>query len=297
MIVYNKLLLVESYIRFYEEKLVKEFGLDLEEIEGPVKGIAPIVYSSILNKKVMPRPRVIELGADFIVPKEHARNWALLREKIELGEDLSPFLSKDHIVWHKVDFLLSCSNIYHMHLTTKRGVGTNKELIFGVFDDKRFYAIHFGDHHSIYQIDDLYEKAESSWPGQLFRKAEVESDGGYFDKRMVNDPDHHMNLLKPAGKMSGHQRSHLITLFDGDAEIRNISFELWCAFDNEVEYLVELEDKLSNKHGYLADQKLKINFGSRRYKVTVGSKYYFFDFSKNVTISGVIAAFCKGTFP
>ncbi|ROL66616.1 hypothetical protein [Pseudomonas vranovensis] len=297
MILYNKLLLVESYIRFYEQKLIKEFGLDLEEIEGPVKGIAPIVYSSILNKKVSPRPRTIEIAKDFIVPEVHAHNWAKLREKIELGEDLSPFLSKDHIVWHKVDFLLACSNIYHIHLTTRRGGGTNKELIFGVFDDQKFYAITFGDHHSIYQIDDLYEKAESSWPGQLFRKAEAETDGGYFDKRMVNNPDHHMNLLKPAGKMSGHQRSHLITLFDGDAEIRNISFELWCAFDNEVEYLVKLEDKLATKHGYLADQNLKIDFGSRRYKVSAGSKCYLFNFSQSLTISGVVADFGKVRLP
>ncbi|UNT12253.1 hypothetical protein [Pseudomonas sp. I3-I5] len=291
MIVYNKLLLVEGYNRFYEEKLGIEFGLDLDEIQGSVKGMAPIVYSTILSKKISPRPRLIEYGKDFIVPKEHEPNWNLIREKIHRGEDLSPYLSKDHIIWQKVDFLLSCSNIFHMHLTSRRGVGTNKELVFGVFTDEKFYAINFGDHHTIYQIKELYMKAEASWPGQLFRKAEVESNESYFDKRMVNDPEHHMNILQPAGTMAGHQRSHLITLLDGDAEIRNVSLELWIAFDNEVRHLVELENKLSNKHGYLADQRLKIDFARRRYIVTSGSKRYLFDFPKNITISKIVAQF------
>ncbi|MFV3314378.1 hypothetical protein [Pseudomonas sp. NY15374] len=134
-------------------------------------------------------------------------------------------------------------------------------------------------------------KAESSWPGQLFRKAELESNESHFDKRMVNDPEHHMNILQPAGTMAGHQRSHLITLLDGDAEIRNVSLELWTAFDNEVRHLVELENKLSNKHGYLADQRLKIDFARRRYIVTSGSKQYLFDFPKNITISKIVAEF------
>lgn len=292
---YNKLLLVEGYVRFYEERLVKKLELNLDQIEGGVKGLAPIGYSSILRKKVPLRPRKVELGLDFIVPDEHACNWALLSERIERGDDLSPYLSKEHTAWEKVDFLLACSNIHHLHLTTRRGVGTNKELIFGIFDEETFYAIHFGDHHSIYEIDDLYRKAETSWPEQLFRKAEIEDNEGYFDKRMVNDPAHHMNLLKPAGKMSGHQRSHLITLYDNDAEIKNISFELWCAFQNEVEHLVKLENKLVDKHGYLADQRLVIDLVNRRYEVSVSTKRYRYDFAPSVTISGIVADFYNGT--
>lgn len=269
--------------------------MDVGKVEGPVEGIAPIMYSSILNKKVIPRPRVVELGAEFIVPEEHAHNWNLLREKIERGDDFSHFLSKDHTVWNKVDFLLICGNIYHLHLTSRRGVGSNKELIFGIFGDEKFYAISFGDHHSVYQISDLYEKAELGWPGKFFRKAEAQSDRGDFDKRMVNDPECHMNLFTPAGKMSGHQRSYLTTLSSGNAEIRNVSLELWNAFENEKRYLIKLEDRLSDKYGYLADQKLAIDLVARRYKIFVGSKFHSYDFSKDVTISGMVSYFFKLT--
>ncbi|WP_162885103.1 hypothetical protein [Pseudomonas syringae] len=292
MIVFNKILLVEEFIKIFEKKLIDEFGLDLGVIEGTTKGIAPIVYSSILNKKVSARPRIVEVSADFFVPPEHAESWDFLRDKIERGDDLSPYLSKDHKFWSKADFLLYCSNIHHIHLTTRRGVGTNVELVYGVFADSKFYAIHFGDHHDIYKIGTLYEKAEASWPGQLFRYADDGSQEHFYDKRMVNDPSRHMNLLRPAGKMSGHQRTHLISLTDGDSEISNVPLELWFAFDNEVAYLTTLEDRLSGKHGYLAQLKLNIDFEMRRYKIESGGfQRYLYGFSKDVTISSTVAKF------
>jgi hypothetical protein len=293
MMFYNKVLLVEDYIKIYEQKLIAEFGLDLNAIEGSTKGIAPIVYASILNKKVSSRPRRVEMAAAFDVPPEYANIWNALRAKIERGDDLSAYLSKDHTNWSKADFLLYCSNIHHIHLTTRRGVGTNDELVYGVFKDNQFFAIHFGGHRDIYRIEDFYAIAEESWPGQLFKTAEDGAGSSFYERRMVTDPSRHMNLLKPAGHMAGHQRTHFISLKDGEVEIKNVAFEAWLGFDNEVAYLTGLEDRLFEKYGYLAQLKLHIDFKRQRYKViSAGVQSYVFDFPrKTLTISKVAAKF------
>ncbi|HGN2666795.1 hypothetical protein N7414_30535 [Pseudomonas sp. GD04087] len=293
MMLYNKVLLVEDYIKIYEQKLIAEFGLDLEVVEGTARGIAPIVYASILNKKVSARPRQVEIAATFDVPPEYARTWNALRAKIEQGDDLSAYLSKDHTNWSKADFLLYCSNIHHIHLTTRRGVGTNDELVYGIFKDDKFFAIHFGGHRDIYRIEDFYAIAEDSWPGQLFKTADDGAGSSFYERRMVTDPTRHMNILKPAGHMAGHQRTHLISLTDGEAEIKNVALEVWLVFSNEVDYLTELEDRFSKKYGYLAQLKLHIDFDRQRYIViSEGVRRYVFEFPKKaLTVSKTVAKF------
>ncbi|GLZ84362.1 hypothetical protein Pres01_04130 [Metapseudomonas resinovorans] len=100
-----------------------------------------------------------------------------------------------------------------------------------------------------------------------------------------------MSLLKPAGHMAGHQRTHLISLTDGETEIKNVAFEAWLGFDNEVVYLTGLEDRLSKKYGYLAQLTLHIDFDRQRYKViSAGVRSYVFDFPrKTLSISKVAA--------
>lgn len=290
---YNKVLLVEDYINIYEQKLIAEFGLDLDAVDGTTNGVAPIVYASILNKKVSARPRQVEIAAAFDVPLQYAKTWSALRAQIERGDDLSAYLSRDHTNWSKADFLLYCSNIHHIHLTTRRGVGTNDELVYGIFKDNKFFAIHFGGHRDIYRIEDFYAIAEDSWPGQLFKTAEDSAGSSFYERRMVTDPTRHMNLLKPAGQMAGHQRTHLISLTDGETEIKNVAFEAWLCFENEVVYLTGLEDRLSRKYGYLAQLKLHIDFERQQYKVIAeGVRSYVFGFSREtLTISKIAARF------
>jgi hypothetical protein len=292
MMVYNNNMLVENFIKIYESKLQLDFGLDLERIGQGDKSMAPIVYVSIINKRVSARPRTVEIAGEFIVPDTHADKWLNLKRLIEDGSDLSPYLSRDKDSWDKADYLLYCSNLHHLHLATRRGVGTEKELIFGIFTNEKFHAVHFGDHHDAYQIDTLVGKAELSWPGQLFTIGEESATHNLYDKRLANDPRLQFNLITPSGKLAGHQRTNLISLSDDKGnEIKNVPFQAWAAFDNEVLYLCDLERKLSAKHGYMAHMNLSINFKRKLYRVSVSGKNYEYKYPNMVTASSLTSSF------
>lgn len=287
-----ELQLKKDLLSTHRSILIDQLGANATTIaDHDIKELSPLILASLLNKIPTRRKRTVKQSKKFIIPAEHRNSWGALMGKIESGEDFTSYLSRDIGDWIKADFLLFCSGIHHIHITTKRGVGTGKELIFGVFTDDIFYAILFGDHHDTYSPDLLISIAEESWPGLLFRLSDTIHEHGFYNKRIANDPESHLNILKPVGYLDGHQHTTLMTLSHNNREIRNVPLSSFIAQQNEMEFLRKIEDKLTQKHGALATMRLSIDFEERKYKVKVSglNQPYIYKFPKEITCSKIVA--------
>ncbi len=287
-----ELQLKKDFLSIHESILLNQPGINKNTLaEHGTKELSPLILASLLNKKPTTRKRTVKQSTKFIIPEEHQGSWDALREKIELGKDFTSFLSRDIGDWIKADFLLFCSGVHHIHIATRRGVGTGKELIFGVFTDDTFYAILFGDHHDIYKPELLISTAEDNWPGILFRLSDKVYESGFYNKRIANDPKSHANIIKPAGYLDGHQHTSLITLSHNDKEIRNVPLSSFIAQENEMEFLRKIEDKLAKKHGPLTTLKLSIDFKRRKYEIKASgaNQPYIYNFPKEITCSKIVA--------
>ncbi|MCD9537772.1 hypothetical protein GLP22_17940 [Photobacterium carnosum] len=259
--------LKRDYYNIFEQRLRDDFQLETSSIQDYKNEISPIIYTSILNKLVKPKPRKIVLSDAFHVPENRLRDWDIVKREIESGANLEKFLSKDAVNWNKADFFLFTFGIYHMHLTSKNGVGTNKELLYFVLKEDVLYMILCGDHSELYSPAELIDIAENNWPKKLFNLSELKNNEYFYTKRLANDPDSHFNLINPAGRLAGVQHS-LITSLPQD-ELKNVPYKTISSYNKEVEYLEKLENELVRKYGGDIELKLDIDFDKRQYIVRV----------------------------
>jgi hypothetical protein len=286
--------LKRDYYNIFEQKLLDDFHLGTSEIQGYKNEISPLVYTSILNKLVKSIPRKIILSDRFQVPEHRVDDWLIIKSEIESGCNLKKYLSKDVLIWNKADFFLFTFGIYHMHLTSKNGVGTNKDLFYFVLKDDAIYIILCGDHNELYSPRELIEIAENNWPGKLFNLSEVKSHNYFYTKRLANDPDSHFNLINPAGMLDGVQHTVITGLAQDD--LRNIPCKTICCYNNEVKFLENLENDLVLKYGANIKLKLDIDFSNRLYVVRLGRSYsipQYIPFLEEITCSSWVADHCQ----
>lgn len=257
--------LKRNYYDIFTEKLKSDFQLESSDIKSFEKEISPIIYVSILNKLIKPMPRRAVLSDNFSIPENRRKDWDSLKEEIESGSDLTKYLSKDVTDWNKADFFLFTFGIYHMHLTSKNGVGTNKELLYFVPKDDAMYIILCGDHRELYTPAELIDIAEENWAGVLFNLSELKSNDYFYTKRLANDPDSHFNLVNPAGRLNGVQHSVITSISQDD--LKNVPYRALACYNNEVKFLEKLEDDLVKKYGGDIDLNLDIDFKNRRYVI------------------------------
>lgn len=264
-----ELVLRKELFKIYENKLIKEFNLEISEISNYKRELSPIIYVSLLNKKISPKPRIVIISKEFVVPSKYVNEWINIKSSIESGEDINKYLSKENISWQKVDYLLFSCNITHMHFASRKGGGINNELIFGVATDKEFYVLFVGGHDYLYKPDFLFDIAESNWPDKLFNKTESIS-SSIYSERQANDPNMQFNLISPIGKLSGHQHTTLVRLQENDGFIQNVPLKSLIAYNNEVKYLNAVENELASTHGESIKLSLYIDFEKKCYRIKPG---------------------------
>lgn len=263
-------MLRKGLFKFYEEKIRVDFDINIEKLLDYKLELAPIIYISILNKKISNTPREIVESKEFIVPAKYSEAWGKICSLIKSGQDISHFMSKDVIDWRKADYLLFSCNVSHMHFTSKKGRGTNNELIFGVMTKDTFYALFVGGHNDLYKPGELINIAEKNWPDTLFNLAE-KKEGNYYTKRLANNPNEQFNLATPGGMLSGHQHTNLVNL--NEYGIKNVPLKYVIAYNNEVDYLNEIEECFASKYGADVNLKLSVDLGNKRYKIKLGKSF------------------------
>lgn len=279
---------IQGFYAFYNKLLLEKPSLikSLDDIDSYKKGREPIIYTSLLNKIPPKRSFIIKESKEFAVPCKHMENWGKLKNKMEGNIEFTEFLSKETKNWRHADMLLFTYNITHIHLTTKNGYGTNKELVFGIFKGNIFYALWFGDHHDLYKYEELFKIAESNWPEQLFKKNKTNPDDNNKNnnterhklskrdtKQWANDPNMHYNKFNPLDILDGHQHTTLISVEEeGEGKnntetIKNVPFRLLMACENEERFLRKIENEARRKYGYNSQLSLGIDLKKRIYTI------------------------------
>lgn len=273
-----------SWFDWFRRKILTEFDQDVTMIKDYQPDITPIVYCCLQHKRVMPQKRKVILS-DFFVNNEFGAKseWLSLKKKIEDGVDINPYMSKNINDWRSVDYLLYTCNISHFHLHKGKQGGIRPELVFGVFTDDTFYAICIGDHNDIYSSDKLLSLADSSWPkSSIFNYAEnaAYSSGIYSArdfKNFANNSNLQMNLLNPSvfanqygvvKSLAGHQNTALIDYTLNGIDYGKIPYRVYCAYENEIEFISALDEKLYRAYG-ARNMSLTINGKNKKYIIKI----------------------------
>jgi len=139
--------------------LVKELcnnGIKLEEKE---KQNAVFYYFDFLGRKITIQKRKIHIPSNFKYPAELSIGWNNLKKRIELGEDINPYLSKG---LKNIDKLFNQWDVKHFHIGEKiknkfcERIGA---LIFAIVKEQDFYVIglyQHGDWTKKYTIEQIH---------------------------------------------------------------------------------------------------------------------------------------------
>ena len=111
-----------------------------------------IYYFDSLRRRVIPRPRKIQIADTFQCPLPCLNGWMVLQKKVASGESIRPHLSKPHESLFNRDGLLNEWGIHHFHLGTCpdsnniRYVERTGTVIFAYVTDDIFYAVNVYEH-------------------------------------------------------------------------------------------------------------------------------------------------------
>ena len=124
-------------------------------------------FFSIKQRRIEPRPRRVHESAEFTHPVDHSAGYSALKEKIQLGEDLSPHLSKSLLDEGYKDMLLNDWGIHHFHLGTaidNTGFAQRTgPLLFAWVSEDEFFCIKVLLHGSWSQ-QELIQIIYKNWP-------------------------------------------------------------------------------------------------------------------------------------
>lgn len=267
-----------QWFKFFERKVKERFNIKTGAVEGYQRDISPIIYASLISKAPSIAKKVVLESEDFLsLSAGQKEKWFKLKNKIENGVDVSSHLSKRSSDFLNVDYLLFTCAIWHMHLEPTAKGGKGDDLVFGIFSEEKFYAICLGNHHDIFEPDKLISIAEKSWPGELFRFVEDQNSNLTikYDRRMAMDGRQQFNLISPVsipglGKLDGHQYTNLISFTLNNITYERLSFKIYCAYINEINFLEEL------------DARLVRDYETNKFTLTIFDNGYRIDFlSKN----------------
>jgi hypothetical protein len=141
---------------------VKGFHLNGRESD---EGIC-LRYHNLLLKHILTKPRKIYLSEEFTCPAEYQLNFDTLKNKIETGADLNPYLSKKAADCDEEDGLLYDWGIYHLHLGEMNSSGVVSRtgpILFAKFEDENAYLIGVYSHGDWYK-QEIIGIVHRNWP-------------------------------------------------------------------------------------------------------------------------------------
>ncbi|WP_439294850.1 hypothetical protein [Lonepinella sp. BR2882] len=253
--------LSQLWFKYFEWKLLKDFDVKFDEIEDD-ETLSPLVYTFISHKMIPEKPREIIESSNLndcnILKNEGImKNWNILKEKIKNGEDINGFMSKKSTQWKTmrkdrvqneevpitfVDHLYSTTGIIHLHLRKNKQGGIGNELVFAICTDEKFYVLYIGNHSDLFKIDNFIKIIEENFEHLSILKTPSIDDSLY--KKISQNPNYQMNFI-----YDGICDEYGIKLNLIDYEIDNLTYKVpfscYCAYENEIKYIEELNNKYS----------------------------------------------------
>ena len=148
--------------------IIKQYNKDeVEALSDPLKTLIEHKIASIPVQKWK-----VVFSKEFRCPKEYETALKKLTRKIEIGEDINPFLSTRRDKTDMKDSLLYDWGIYHLHLTNqynKNGYPKRSDYLLFVFCDKeKMYFIQVYPHHpNPFIKEELLRIIARNWPQLL----------------------------------------------------------------------------------------------------------------------------------
>lgn len=258
-----------QWFNHYEKVLIKEFDLDVSQIEGYNDSFAPLIYCCLLHKR-LPRKRWNIIESEEFKQSSFVSNADFLkfRESLESGQNIDVYQSKKYNDFLNNDHLLYSMDIHHFHLK-KNGVG--KDLIFAVVKDDNFYILAVGDHLDLYKADTLIQIICNNWGIDFFNnykninsedfipfnqqvfKLEANHKGLQFNYFSPIQFSHDGNLYS----LNNNQNTIYIN-FELNSKNFKVPLQCFCAYVNEDNFIAEIEKILEARYHHT---NFKINFG------------------------------------
>lgn len=136
-----------------------------------IKNINPdkiiLQYCNLRLRLIKPVPRKIFFSKEFLCPDEHEEALQLLINKIEKGEDLTPYLSKKINDLDSKDYLLNDWGIHHLHLgileNDKKISPRTNDLLYVVVKNDNLYLLQVMNHKDFVEPN-LLKILHNNWP-------------------------------------------------------------------------------------------------------------------------------------
>lgn len=124
-------------------------------------------FFNVLLRRVNSAPRKVLFSKEFSCPQEHIQTIETIKNKIEQGSDITPYLSKSIRKPGDYDELLNDWGIHHLHLGQKKGnsgfTERTKDLLFVWFDERHAYFLKVMSHGD-WAKKELVEIIHKNWP-------------------------------------------------------------------------------------------------------------------------------------
>jgi hypothetical protein len=159
----------ENYIKFVVQRFGYKVGknFNLQDAIGYYKKVSPFLKN--IKYKVYQSNEFSEsLGK--MNKGDVIQGYRCIKQKLERGEDISSFCSRNHANQGYVDALLRGWGIYHFHFKDKE---RTSELLFATLKENKIYFIDIKNHESFSDIG-LLTIIDENWPDLLCRQNGLE---------------------------------------------------------------------------------------------------------------------------
>lgn len=277
-----------QWFQYFKRKLKDDFKINPEELTDYQLDATPLIYCCLLHRRVPVKSWNIAMSKEF-QKSEWIDNpdWIKIKEKLESGEDINPYMSKSIKKWDSTDSLLYTFRIHHFHLFKNKDGGIRDELVYGVFHDNTLYVLNIEKHHDLYEAEKWITIILNNWPNAnlIPNLIEIDKITEQFDsktfKRKANDPNLCYNLLQPlqfkdkdkdkkirALQNQQHTTTTGFTL--NNIHYSEIPFQAYCAYRNEMDEIKAIESSLVKKYG---NQNFHLNIDIKNKKYIIRINY------------------------
>jgi len=273
-----KYILRKQWFEYFEKKLISDLSLDINLIKDYQLDLAPIVYCSLLHKKVKSNKRSVHISDVFT--KEDIKindNWDNIKKIIEDGGDINEYMSKSTKDWKKFDYLLCMGNFSHIHIAKNKDGGIGKDLVFGVFTKDSFYALLIGDHESLYDVDVLCEIAERNFPNEFKCSNFNHIKDIFFNEKNIDYKYKTAIAHDDKYKVYGFNKTYdqlLVPYTLNDIKYGHLPFKVLMAYENEINHIEKIEKYIYETHK-TRNYVLEIDAKSNKYVVDITSYINF----------------------
>lgn len=146
-----------------------EYNLTIDPTESSDK--IRLMFFNFKRRLIEPIPRKIFISDVFSCPPELEPGLDILKEKIEKGEDLTPYLSKNIYKLDYNDSLLNDWKIYHLHLgesleSDNKFIERTGLVLFVRFDAENAYLINVMTHGS-WTKQEMVRTIHNNWSDSI----------------------------------------------------------------------------------------------------------------------------------